>query len=53
MQFHENAEMIEVDENEETVDIKEELDDMTKSNNNTKGSKLMTFRINVIQLRML
>ena len=31
MHFHQNAEKIEVDENEETVDIKEELDDITKS----------------------
>ena len=36
MQFHENAEMIEVDKNEETVDIKEELDDIDKKLVETK-----------------
>ena len=47
MQFHQNAEKIEVDENEKTVKS------CNTSNNNMKGSQLMTFRINVIQLRML
>ena len=57
--------MIEVDENEETLDIEEELDEIDKKfdevrganwnaiNNNMIGSQLMTFRMNVIQLRML
>ena len=61
MQFYENAEMIEVGENEETVDIKEELDDIDKkfvetkgaSKNKPKASQLMTSRMNAIQLRIL
>ena len=32
--------MIEVDENEETVDIKEELDDIDKNFDKTRGAKL-------------
>ena len=32
--------MIEADENEETVDIKEELDDIDKKFNEAKGAKL-------------
>ena len=50
--------------NEETGDVKEELDEIDKKdekvlgtklttiNNNMKGSQLMTFRMNVIQLRL-
>ncbi len=34
------AEIIEVDENEETVDIEEELDDIDKKFDETKGPKL-------------
>ena len=40
MQFHENAKIIEVDENKETVDIKEELDDIDKKFVETRGAKL-------------
>ena len=40
VQFYENAEMIEVGENEETVDIKEELDDIDKKFVETRGAKL-------------
>ena len=36
----ENAEMIEEDENEETVYIKEELDDIDKKIDETRGAKL-------------
>ena len=36
VQFNENAELIEVDKNEETVDIKEELDDIDKKFVETK-----------------
>ena len=50
--------MIEDHENEKTVDIKEELDDIDKMFDETtgaklKGSQLVTFRMNVIKLRML
>ena len=40
MQFYENAEMVEVGENEETVDIKEELNDIDKKFVETRGAKL-------------
>ena len=36
----ENAETIEVDENEETVNIKEELDDIDKKFDETRGARL-------------
>ncbi len=40
VQFHENAEKLEVDENEKTVNREEELDDIDKKIDETKGQKL-------------
>ena len=54
--------MIEVDENEENVDIKEDLDDIDKQIDESggarlkysiKGSQPLTFRMNVIQLDVI